>query len=70
MNLVFVGMYAALFHVSILIYFQPFLLYPLFAADCYYFHFLRPLLHQARRRTIPLVVFDDLNKLEHLGMLG
>ena len=27
-------------------------------------------MNQARRRSIPVIVFDDLNKLDHLGMLA
>lgn len=28
-----------------------------------------PLLNQAHRRTVPVIVFDDMNKIEHLNML-
>lgn len=31
---------------------------------------MQPIMLQAKRGTIPVIVFDDLNKLEHLGMLA
>ena len=70
MNLAFFGIYAAIFSVPVLLYFKSLLFIPLFAADCYYLYFMRPLITQAKRRSIPLIIFDDLNKLEHLGMLA
>jgi hypothetical protein len=35
----------------------------------YYLYFLYPLVVQSLRRTCPLIIFDDLNKIEHLNML-
>lgn len=35
----------------------------------YYLYFMYPLLVQSLRRTCPLIIFDDLNKIEHLNML-
>lgn len=63
-------MYGAIFTIPALLYFKTILFLPLFMVDCYYLYFMRPLLEQAKKKTIPLVVFDDLNKLEHLGMLA
>jgi hypothetical protein len=46
------------------------LLLPILYAHFRYYNFMRPLMNQARRRTIPVVVFDDLDKLDHLNMLA
>jgi hypothetical protein len=46
------------------------ILMPIFVAHYRYYSFMQPLITQARRRTIPVIVFDDVNKLEHLGMLA
>ena len=35
-----------------------------------YANFMFPFLIQSFRRTVPMVIFDDLNKIEHLGMLS
>ena len=44
--------------------------FPVMMLQLYYLNFMRPLILQARRKTIPVIVLDDLNKLEHIGMLG
>lgn len=35
----------------------------------YYLHFMFPFAIQSFRRTCPLIIFDDLNKIEHMNML-
>lgn len=42
----------------------------LFSGHCYFNHFIAPLLSQSIRRSIPVIVFDDLNKIEHMNMLA
>jgi hypothetical protein len=36
----------------------------------YYINFMGPILRQSFRRTIPVIVFDDLNKIEQMNMLA
>lgn len=35
----------------------------------YYLNFIYPLVIQSFRRTCPLIIFDDINKIEHINML-
>lgn len=43
---------------------------PLFLVHVEYYRFMQPLIDQSYRRTIPVIVFDDLNKLEQMHMLA
>lgn len=35
----------------------------------YHLYFIYPLLIQSFRRTCPVIIFDDINKIEHINML-
>jgi hypothetical protein len=39
-------------------------------AYLYYFYMLYPFLIQSFRRTQPLVIFDDVNKIANMGLLA
>lgn len=39
-------------------------------AYCYYFYMLYPLIIQSFRRSKPLIIFDDVNKVDDIGKLA
>jgi Cdc6-like AAA superfamily ATPase len=39
-------------------------------AYVYYIYMIFPFLIQSFRRTKPLVIFDDINKIDHIGQLA
>lgn len=69
-NLAMLGLYGIVFVSSLPIQIQLGIFAPFFLFHCKYLSFMRPLVVQARRASIPILVFDDLNKLEHLGLLA
>lgn len=69
-NLAMFGLYGIIFVLSIPIQIQFAIFAPLFLFHCQYLYFMKPLVVQARRASIPILIFDDLNKLEHLGLLA
>ena len=39
-------------------------------AYVYYIYMIYPFIMQSFRRTKPLVIFDDINKIDHMGQLA
>lgn len=39
-------------------------------AYVYYFYMIYPFIIQSFRRTKPLIIFDDVNKIDDIGMLS
>lgn len=39
-------------------------------AYCYYFYMLYPLIIQSFRKSKPLIIFDDVNKVDDIGKLA
>lgn len=40
------------------------------ASHAYAIYFLQPFLIQSFKKSVPLIVMDDLNKIEHMNMLS
>ena len=69
-HMLFMAAYMGVVYIPFLLEIKIALLGPLFLAQCEYLFYMQPMLTQSQRRTIPLIIFDDLNKLESLGMLA
>lgn len=69
-HLAFLSMYGLTAASPLPLELQIALLLPCLLSQCYYYNFMQPIMLQIKRATVPVIVFDDLNKLEHLGMLA
>ena len=69
-NLALVATYVGIALAPIYPEFQIASLGPILIIHLEYLRFMEPLIKQAKRKSIPVIVFDDLNKLDHLGMLA
>lgn len=66
----FIGIYGLIFQSNLNVYVNCLLYSSAFLSQAYYCHFMGPLLEQCSRATIPILIFDDLNKIEQLNMLA
>lgn len=62
-NFSFLSIYGVIFALSFPWQLQLLAFSSIFLVHSYYLHFMKPLVRQVKRGTIPLLVFDDLNKL-------
>ena len=66
----FIGIYSLLLHSNFAFITNSLLLSSTLIAQLYYIKFMGPLLEQSSRGTLPVIIFDDVNKIEQMNMLA
>lgn len=69
-NISFLGLYSLLYHSQLAEAFKLALSSLTVCSHLYYINFMRPIIKQSVRKTVPVIVFDDLNKIEQINMLA